>query len=326
MVQELQDGAPQRHEAILARVVIAADSGAVEQLTYAVPAALAGRLAVGHRVLVPMRTRRVTGIVLEVGAGLETGGATLRPILELLEARPLFDGPHLALIEFLAAYYMTTLGEAYRSVIPATARVESRRLFQVGAPPSPLATAAFTPLEGVIVAALTRRPQALRELRKLGEGKTVEVVLNRLVAEGLAELRDATRGRHRGGLTAVVRLTEVAAKAADGKLFRGGVQRALFARLTVAGATGLSLERLAAEVPGARPALRRLLKAGAVEMITCDPSALLASASPSAFATAAPFATTPAQAAAIAAIAPAVLPKTATGKIQRFKLRELGQA
>ena len=267
MVQELQEGAAERHEAIRARVVIAADSGAVEQLTYAVPPALAGRLCAGHRVLVPMRTRRVTGIVLEVGAGLDTGGATPRPILELLEARPLFDGPHLALIEFLASYYMTSLGEAYRSVIPATARVESRRLFHAGTPPSPLAAATFTPLEGVIVAALARRPQALRELHKLGEGKAVDAALNRLMAEGLAEQREATRGRHRGGLTEVVRLTEAAGQTANGKRFRGGVQRAITERLSAAGAGGLSVERLAAEVPGAKLALRRLLKAGAVEMI-----------------------------------------------------------
>jgi len=306
MVQELQDGAAERREAIRARVVIAADSGAVEQLTYAVPPALAGRLCAGHRVLVPMRTRRVTGIVLEVGAGLDTGGATPRPILELLEARPLFDGPHLALIEFLASYYMTSLGEAYRSVIPATARVESRRLFHVGTPPSPLAAATFTPLEGVIVAALARRPQALRELHRLGEGKAVDAALNRLMAEGLAEQREATRGRHRGGLTEVVRLTEAAGQTANGKRFRGGVQRAITERLAAEGAGGLSVERLAAEVPGAKLALRRLLKAGAVEMIASTGSDEVGSGATSDFAAASPFATTPEQALAIAAVAPAV--------------------
>ena len=41
----------------------------------------------------------------------------------MLEARPLFDRAHLALIDFLANYYMVPLGEAYCNVIPASARV-----------------------------------------------------------------------------------------------------------------------------------------------------------------------------------------------------------
>lgn len=323
MVHDLHARATADHDALRARVVIAADSGAVEQLTYAVPPALADRLRAGHRVLVPMRSRRVTGIVLEVGAGLDTGGATPRPILELLEARPLFDGPHLALIEFLASYYMASLGEAYRSVIPATARVESRRLFHAGAPPSPLAAATFTPLEGAIVAALNRRPQALRDLRKLGDDRSnpgdnksstarmVDAALTRLIAAGLAEPRDATRGRHRGGLTAVVRLTPVretsdcAGPTAAGKQFRGGVQRAIAERLAAAGASGLSLERLEAEIPGARLAVRRLLKRGAIELVETVSADAPADDSPSAWA-GSPFAPTPEQATAIAAVAPAV--------------------
>ena len=58
-MQDLQRSAANDRNALRARVIIAAGSGAVEQLTYAVPPALAGRLCAGHRVLVPMRTRPV---------------------------------------------------------------------------------------------------------------------------------------------------------------------------------------------------------------------------------------------------------------------------
>src|SRR3984893_17769327 len=124
-----------------ARVVIVGSAGAVEQLTYAVPPALEGRIQCGHRVLVPMRSCAPPGLVTALGEGLDSGGVEPRPILELLEARPLFDRAHIELIEFLASYYMAPLAEAYRNVMPGGARVESRLMFKRGAPPLPLALA-----------------------------------------------------------------------------------------------------------------------------------------------------------------------------------------
>src|SRR5258708_6864419 len=85
-----------------ARVVIVGSvGGAVEQLTYAVPRSMAASVAPGHRVLVPLRSRRMTAIVLEVGANLDAGGVDPKPLIELLETRPLFDHAHLALMDFL---------------------------------------------------------------------------------------------------------------------------------------------------------------------------------------------------------------------------------
>src|SRR6266481_2180237 len=75
---------------MLERVAIVAAADGTAELTYAIPAALEGRVEPGHRVLVPIRSRRVTGIVVETGENLESGGAQPRPLLEVLEARPLF--------------------------------------------------------------------------------------------------------------------------------------------------------------------------------------------------------------------------------------------
>src|ERR1700681_4839175 len=186
-----------------ARVVIVGAAGAVEQLTYAVPTALEGRIQCGHRVLVPMRSRRLTGLVTALGDDLDSGGAEPRAILELLEARPLFDRAHIELIEFLASYYMAPLAEAYRNVIPAVARVESRLLYKAGAAPLPLVRATMSALESALIAGVTRRPQTARQLERLGgrlphdKPGAVEAALARLMAEGLIERHEGTRGRHR---------------------------------------------------------------------------------------------------------------------------------
>src|SRR5437763_5142489 len=165
---------------MLARVAIVGSAGAVDHLTYAVPPHLQGRVVPGHRVLVPIRSRRVTAIVTDTGVDLDSGGADPKPILELLEPQPLFDRPHLKLIEFLATYYMAPIGEAFRNVIPALGRVESRRVIQLQGTPHALALAAFTPVEKAIVAALGQRAMTVPQLERLGDRRDIAKALSHL--------------------------------------------------------------------------------------------------------------------------------------------------
>jgi primosomal protein N' (replication factor Y) len=258
-----------------ARVIIVGQAGKVEQLTYVIPPALEGRVACGHRVLVPMRSRRMTGLVVELGEDLDAGGTTPKAILELLESRPLFDRAHLQLIEFLASYYMAPLGEAYRSVIPAIARVESRRLFKLGRAPDALALATLTPLERVILDSLARRPLSARQIRMLGDPAEADSALAHLIAEGLVEASDATRGRHRATTPSIVRLVDRAGQ----PLMRGRVQREIHARLTAANSRGLALAALEEQFPSTRAILRTMVHRGIAEIITDDSAASLDDAS-----------------------------------------------
>ncbi|HVC44758.1 MAG TPA: primosomal protein N' [Candidatus Binataceae bacterium] len=248
-------------------MVIVGAAGAVTQLTYAVPPALTGRVQCGHRVLVPMRSRRLTGLVIEVGAELDSGGAEPRAILEVLEARPLFDRAHLQLLEFLGTYYMAPLAEVYRNVVPGIARVESRRMFKLGAPPGPLATAALTATERAILDALDAHPRTPRQLERLGERSEVATAIVRLGADGLIDAHDATRGRHRETAPPIVRLC---AGATAIKL-RGPKQRQIIERLGASGAAGLRLDALEAALPGARAAIRTMVTRGVVEMTAGAP-------------------------------------------------------
>jgi len=281
--------------AMRARVVIVGAAGGVEQLTYAIPPALAGRVACGHRVLVPLRSRRMTGLVTEIGADLESGGAEPREIIELLEAEPLFDRAHIRLIEFLSAYYLASVADAYRAVMPAAARVETGRAYQLGARPNSLQLAALSSLERSLLDALGARPRTLRQLARFGDRREVESALARLVEEGLVAVRDATRGRHRRSTSLVVRR---AARDAASPV-RGARQREILERLDRAGADGIDFAALAAEMPAAREAVRALSARGLVELAPAAPP----SQAPEAQLQHEPE---PDQAAAIAAVAPAI--------------------
>jgi primosomal protein N' (replication factor Y) len=247
--------------AMQAKVILIGAARGVGQLTYAIPPALEGRVECGHRVIVPLRSRRLTAIVTEVGDGLETGAGELKAILELPESRPLYDRAHLGLVEFMASYYMAPLGDAMQSVVPAAARIESRRVFRLASPPDALRAATMAPMERAIIEALGRRAMTSRELARLAGRREVASALAVLAAERIVETAEATRGRHR--VVSAVRLAPGAAAMAK---VRGARQREIVRLLGEAAPEALAVEELEERMPGARVAVRALAERGIVEV------------------------------------------------------------
>ena len=85
--------------------------------TYGVPEPLRDLVAVGMRVVVPVRERELIGIVTAIDA--ERPSMRLRDVLALPDAEPVLDPCHLELARWLAAYYGTPLGLALRAALPA---------------------------------------------------------------------------------------------------------------------------------------------------------------------------------------------------------------
>ncbi len=243
-----------------ANIVIVGATRGFETLTYSIPPALDGHVQPGHRVLAPLRSRKVTGVVTEVGERLST--AQLKPILEVLESRPLFDRAHLQLMEFLASYYMVSIADAYRSVIPAVARVESSTTYRLASPPDALARAAFTRVERAIIETIARRAATTRQLGKVGPPSEVRATIARFIADGTLERRDATTGRHRGASDLVAR---VAAGASIDSI-RGSKQREVLSAIANAGAAGVRVEHLKMEIDGASAVLKSLARRGLIAL------------------------------------------------------------
>ncbi len=249
-----------------ANVVIVGATRGFETLTYSIPPALDGRIQPGHRVLAPLRSRKLTGVVTEVGEQLSTG--QLKPILEVLEPRPLFDRAHLQLMEFLASYYMVSIADAYRIVIPAVARVESRTAYRLATPPDELARAAFTRVERAIIETIAKRAATARSLEKIGPPGEVRATIARFIADGTLERRDAATGRHRDTADLIARL----ATGASIEAVRGSKQREVLNAIANAGATGARVADLKAEIDGASAALKSLARRGLIA-IEAAPSA-----------------------------------------------------
>ena len=101
-------------------------------LTYAVPESLDVRP--GQRVLIPLGTRRATGIVIEPVAQAAPG-FKVREILGAVDPEPLISPELLTLGLWMAEYYVAPVGEVFRAMLPlraTTRRVRLLALTEVG--------------------------------------------------------------------------------------------------------------------------------------------------------------------------------------------------
>ena len=111
---------------------VAAPVPLAHAFTYAVPAALAGAIRPGARVICPFGPRRLVGVVLDVSEREAPPGITLKPIAALIDAEPVLPAELLAFLRELAAYYFAPVGEVLRLALPAIEREQARALAAQG--------------------------------------------------------------------------------------------------------------------------------------------------------------------------------------------------
>ena len=108
---------------------VALDTPLRRLFDYLPQAAAAGEpVPLGSRVRVPFGRRRAVGMVMGIGANSEVPAARLKPILEVLDPRPLLDPASLALLEWAAHYYHHPLGEVLASALPKALRLGAAAL------------------------------------------------------------------------------------------------------------------------------------------------------------------------------------------------------
>ncbi len=94
-------------------------------LTYRVPEELKDTVAVGKRVLVPVKSRKITGYITAIKKDTELEG--IRDIIDVLDDAPLFDQKRLSFYRWLSSYYFVPLGEVISLIYPPSAEPKSFR-------------------------------------------------------------------------------------------------------------------------------------------------------------------------------------------------------
>ena len=98
--------------------------------TYEIPSEFKKFVKEGVRVVAPFGKRTLTGFVIKVTKTTQVKDS-IKPIREVLDDEPIFNKTTLKFYEWLSEYYLCSLGEALKLLVPHGTEVESKRKIAV---------------------------------------------------------------------------------------------------------------------------------------------------------------------------------------------------
>lgn len=168
--------------------------------TYSVPDSLREGLMPGCRVIVPFgRSKFYTGIVTSLHA-TQPQGFDVKPIaLSLDPGEPVIRHPQLKLWEWLADYYLCSVGDVYRAAMPAGMKVESETFVELNDAYEEDPERLLTEREALVVQVLDHTAKRLTtaEVAKLTGLKSVGGVITSLLEKGAVIISERLVERYR---------------------------------------------------------------------------------------------------------------------------------
>ena len=95
--------------------------------TYSVPKDLDEFAKVGVRAVAPFGKRTLTGFIINLTEKIQLKKDDVKPITDILDDRPIFTDKTIKFYEWLSEYYLCSLGEALKLLVPQGTDVETKR-------------------------------------------------------------------------------------------------------------------------------------------------------------------------------------------------------
>ncbi len=177
------------------------------QYTYAVPGEMEGKVCAGIRVIVPFGKKKYyTAIVTRVHEDAPEGYET-KEIVEVLDEKPVLLKRQYDFWQWIADYYLCTLGDVYKAALPSGMKLESETLVVYN--PDYEAEAALTEKEQRVLDALSRdEEQCITQLEKATGIKNLLPVVNRLLEKDAIYIKEELKRSYKPRTETFVRLTE----------------------------------------------------------------------------------------------------------------------
>ena len=162
--------------------------------TYSLPESLRKHVQTGCRVLVPFRSRTLTGVVLRTH-DLKPD-FVVRPVRKLLDAEVVLCEELIELGRWISSYYCTPIGEVLKSMLPLGGETRSRTVVSLtpaGSVDTLRASADTECVNGAVLRSLRQRPLTLRYLARKHPGAAEAV--RRLAQRGLVRIEESIEER-----------------------------------------------------------------------------------------------------------------------------------
>lgn len=175
--------------------------------TYRLPEALSRDVRVGSRVIVPFGKRKFyTGIVANIVPEAPKE-YQVKDVLYVLDAQPVLRNPQLRLWEWMAEYYLCSIGEVYKAAVPAGMKIESETTFEINPDFDMEECATLTEREAMVAQLLqTRGKLSAQEIEKATGFKSLPALMNRMAEKGAAIISESLVERYRAKKEKCVRV------------------------------------------------------------------------------------------------------------------------
>ena len=154
------------------------------RFTYRVPQALNGKVAFGMRVIVPFGANKLYAAIVEKVHENAPKQFTVKYILDVIDDRPIISEAQIRLWQWIADYYMCTVGEVMAAALPSALRLASETKVKIH-PDFDGDVSVLTPYELNVVELLVHR-----ETMTVAEvGKTLQVAKVMPIVKSLVDKR-----------------------------------------------------------------------------------------------------------------------------------------
>ncbi len=184
-----------------------------QSFTYSVPAEWSDALRIGMRVVVPFGSKKMyTGIVCLCHTN-KPNLTEIKEVICLLDKRPVLRHPQLKFWEWIASYYLSSVGEVYRAALPSGLKLESETTVRINEVVD--TEDSLSPKELKLIDLLfDGHSKTISELNKALHQRDVMPTLKILLEKNVIEIEEKLCEKYRAKTESFLRLTK---KASDEK-------------------------------------------------------------------------------------------------------------
>lgn len=174
--------------------------------TYSLPGTFANLVQVGSRIIVPFGTTKFYSAIV-VKLHDTKPSYTTKEAMELLDSSPIVTTAQLKLWEWIADYYLCTIGDVYKAALPSGMKLESESSVMYNE--EFIADDKLTPSEEKIIQALEEDiTQSLSTLQKRTGIKNILPVVKRLLEKNAIHIKEEVKRTYKPRFATYVRITE----------------------------------------------------------------------------------------------------------------------
>ena len=174
--------------------------------TYRIPEGM--QLSIGMRVLVPFGRKKIFTAIVESLHDREPRGYEVKEILSTLDKKPILRHPQLDFWQWIANYYLCSMGEVYKAAVPSGLKVESETTISVNPDYEESEPGQLTDRERVILDFTAQRGRVqIAEIAKATGFKTVERNVSHLLDLDALHVSERVIDNYRPKTEPCVRLT-----------------------------------------------------------------------------------------------------------------------